>query len=120
VKTHCRLNSWRHWLLQLPTTLLPCHFSSLRVATFWGFWSLWDFFHVSQRFKKFNKIFGQTARHKIFGTPAAAALLSSETLILWCFLALSDTHTCANTSCCNVYSCIICSLSGLLAIRYSI
>jgi hypothetical protein len=31
------------------------------------------------------------------------------------FLALPDTHTCANTSCCNVYSCIICSLSGLFS-----
>ncbi len=36
-------------------------------------------------------------------------------VILWCFLTLPDTHTCANTSCCNVYSYIICSLSGLLA-----
>jgi hypothetical protein len=35
--------------------------------------------------------------------------------ILWRFLALPDTHTCANTSCYNVYSRIICSLSGLLA-----
>jgi hypothetical protein len=39
---------------------------------------------------------------------------SSFADILWRFLALSDTHTCANTSCCNVYSRIICSLSGLL------
>ena len=38
-------------------------------------------------------------------------------LVLWCFLTLPDTHTCANTSCCNVYSCIICSLSVL---RYHI
>jgi hypothetical protein len=37
------------------------------------------------------------------------------TRLLWRFLALPDTHTCANTPCCNVYSCIICSLSGLLA-----
>jgi hypothetical protein len=27
------------------------------------------------------------------------------------FLALPDTHTCENTSCCDVYSAIICSLS---------
>ena len=36
--------------------------------------------------------------------------------VLWRFLALSDTHTCVNTSCCNVYSCIICSLSGLVSV----
>jgi hypothetical protein len=40
---------------------------------------------------------------------------SSFAAILWRFLALPDTHTCANTSCYNVYSRIICSLSGLLA-----
>ena len=38
--------------------------------------------------------------------------------VLWCFLAFPDTHTCANTSCCNVYSCIICSLSGLVSVNY--
>ena len=32
------------------------------------------------------------------------------------FLALPDTHTCVNTSCCNLYSCIICSLSGLVSL----
>ena len=37
--------------------------------------------------------------------------------LLWCFLSLPDTHTCANTSCCYVYSCIICLLSGFMSYR---
>ena len=41
---------------------------------------------------------------------------SSVHTILWRFLALPDRHTCVDTSCHNVYSWIICSLSGLVSL----
>ena len=43
---------------------------------------------------------------------AISAYIPVVATILWRFLALPDTHTCANTSCCYVLLCIICSLSG--------